>query len=919
MTDRSDQPLPPTAPPPTPRRGRRARAGGDGASRPRHARRIPVPAALLTLLAAAILLLPLLRAGLAGDGERPDGYAAIVASAIQRAWLYPVPQAAGEGGDVDGRVERARGPDVPAAFDRFIAASYLRDDMTTLDPSIWRYDGTRLEIDPRAHLIGGAYATASGWRGSLLYADRQLNQQLLDERGAPVARLTAAPRPGVERQVRQVNLMTGPAGQAGSAPAASDLTFVAATDGAPVALATLRRIGDHALLRVPRRDRSQIGVTIGADAAAPTGEFQVGWRVLESGDTLTFSWPGGARRFQFVQNQPAISRARGDAVRVRDPALANFALSVENAAGGGTQSIQTSIDSRLNAAAQAMLTERSLALYGSEGITSFRSAATLMDGMTGEVAALPSFPVTPEHLHPSQRGSPAHRRMLERNSNFVRMVAGSAAKPPLALAILNAFPQLGELTIPASNPFRTLLGVDLGTPVPDHGGPTFDFRQFLAQSSNKYAAMLMMLGLSDAQSIASNNCDGPSNEPFQLGGQTRTCRPRMAFLEGAQPGRNGLRALRNGRPAGQGWSDNLYTLFCLSPNAPDERAAVPDLGCLADDRNRRAIWRGAMFQRPRLLAAASPDREGFGLNVVDGLYEDYVMTILGGNRGRWTTISLAQTYARILTGRAVTARLTPHGGTVDEEEPQQVRLRVNASAHNRVVDGLRAVVAEGTGRALNGAGFPQGSDGDEFRLFAKTGTPNVAFLGDDARQLLQDFAGSGCGLRLALRTPSPTAQPRAELAVGDDPALPVARAIGAREDCRARFGANANRLAELIGSLNRSPAALAQVRADASGRVLEIPPQVVLGEGTGHLLVFMVGRYRPGAPDTAPCSLRVAAINFQARTGANRVPAMGLATAMLQNEATRAWFMGTRCGPGGAARGAPPAAPAPAPATRPEA
>ena len=29
----------------------------------------------------------------------------------------------------------------------------------------------------------------------------------------------------------------------------------------------------------------------------------------------------------------------------------------------------------------------------------------------------------------------------------------------------------------------------------------------------------------------------------------------------------------------------------------------------------------------------------------------------------------------------------------------------------------------------------------------------------------------------------------------------------------------------------------------------------------------MVGRYRPGAPDTEPCSLRVAAINFQARTG----------------------------------------------------
>ena len=48
---------------------------------------------------------------------------------------------------IDGRVERARGLDVPAEFDAFIAASWLRDDMNTLDPSIWRFDGTRLEIE----------------------------------------------------------------------------------------------------------------------------------------------------------------------------------------------------------------------------------------------------------------------------------------------------------------------------------------------------------------------------------------------------------------------------------------------------------------------------------------------------------------------------------------------------------------------------------------------------------------------------------------------------------------------------------------------------------------------------------------------------------------------------------------------------
>lgn len=852
----------------------------------------PTPIILLGALALAILLLPLLRGGGAEEEGQPDGYASIVSAALQQNWLYPVTDSPGQSGDVDGRVERARVETIPASFDRFIATSFLREDMTTLDPAIWRYDGTRLELDPRAHLISGAYGGSSGWRGSILYADREVEQRLVDDRGGPPA-LLVSPRSGVPSRMRTINLMgAAPAGQPG---AATDIAFVAAVDGVPTAIASLRRIGDHALLRVPRRDRAAVGVTVGGEEAAPAGAYQIGWRLLVSGDALIFSWPGGSRRFQFIENRPAISRARGDAVRVRDASLDNFARPIEAAVGGGNQSLETSLLSRVQASSATMLAERSMALYGSEGITSFRSAAVLMDGLTGEIAALPSFPVIPDHLHPSQRNSPAHRRMLERNSNFVRMVVGSTAKAPFALAILNSFPQLGQLRISATTPFRTLAGVDLGTPVPDHGSGTFDFRTFLARSSNKYAAMLMVLGLSDAQSIARNACDGPSNERFWIGDQARTCRPRMAFLDGARPTPLGMRPVRAGRPAGQGWSNNLYTLFCLSPNGPDEQPPTPDIGCMADEAQRRAIWRSAQFERPRLLAAVSPDREGFGLNVVDGVYEDYVMSILGGNRGRWSTISLAQAYARIITGRAITARLTRQGSAAGEEEPQAVRLQLNQGAHNQVVQGLRAVVLEGTGRSLSGAGFPAGADGDEFRIFAKTGTPNVAFLGDDARLLLQQFAASGCGLRLVQRAPRPGAPARNELAVGDDPALPVAQAIRAREDCQGRFGASAQRLTELIRTLNQNATALAQVRADASGRVTDIPPQVTLGEGTGHLLVVLVGRYRPGTPDTQPCSLRVAAINFQARTGQNRIPALGYAVALLQGEATRDWFMGARC------------------------
>jgi hypothetical protein len=863
--------------------------------------RLSLPTLLLVLLGAAIALLPALRGAFAGSSERADGYAEIVAGAIQRNWLYVVP---GEGdiGDVDGRVERARGSDVPPEFDRFIQVSYLREDMTTLDPAIWRYDGSSLGIDPRAHLVGGAYEGVGGWRGSLLFADSQVEQQLLDDRNTTAAWLVSNPRPGTAGRSRQINLMrAAPAPReaeaqpAASADVATEVHFLAPVDGGSVEIARIRRIGGHALLRVLRRDRDQVRVRVGGVDATPRGAY--GWRVLESGDTITFEGAGPTRRFQFVQSESAISRSRGDARRIREPSLASLAQPVEAAVGSGSQSLRTSIDSRLHGIAQQALVDQAMSLYqpdaeGAQGITSFRAAAVLMDGLTGEVVALPSFPAATEHLHPSQRGSPTHRKMLERNSNFVRMVAGSTAKPPMAMAIVNRYPALTDLRIRGASPFRVLFGIDLGTPVPDQEGGDWDFRSFLARSSNKYAASLMLLGLTDADSLRSNECGGQSNEPFAIGNRTYTCRPVMPFLETVRQGRLG--AVGGWSSAPPGWANDLYTLFCINPNRPEDAPPVPSEACLPHDSLRQPIWRGALFERPRLLGAASPDREGFDLQIVDKLYEDYVMTILGGNRGRWTTLSLAQAYSRIVTGRGITARLTPAGDGGEDAQPEQASIGINAQSQQRMLDGLKAVVMEGTGRALLSAGLPMG---DELRLFAKTGTPNVSFLGEDARAILQDFARANCGLRLTERVPRPGAAARAVLVIGDDPSVPIERAIAARPDCAERFGPNADRIAELIGQLNRSQS-LARVGVDNNGRVLSIPPNITLTDGTGHLLVLMVGRYRPGARDSEPCSLRTIAINFQARTPQQRTPAMAYALSLLRNDITRNWFIGAPCNHG---------------------
>ncbi|HEY0327184.1 MAG TPA: hypothetical protein VGC46_14560, partial [Allosphingosinicella sp.] len=198
---------------------------------------LPLPAVLLGALGLAIVAGPLVKPGLADADGTTDGYAGIVAGAIERSWLYAVPDAQDESGDVNGRVERARSPDVPAEFDAFIAASYLREDMNTLDPSIWRFDGTRLEIDPRARLIGSAYQGSSGWRGSILYSDRQSLQLLLDERGSTAAWITAPVRPGAPAANRAVNVIN-PGAEAEAGGNVNQLTFIAASGGPPTAVAT---------------------------------------------------------------------------------------------------------------------------------------------------------------------------------------------------------------------------------------------------------------------------------------------------------------------------------------------------------------------------------------------------------------------------------------------------------------------------------------------------------------------------------------------------------------------------------------------------------------------------------------------------------------------------------------------------------
>ena len=64
--------------------------------------------------------------------------------------------------------------------------------------------------------------------------------------------------------------------------------------------------------------------------------------------------------------------------------------------------------------------------------------------------------------------------------------------------------------------------------------------------------------------------------------------------------------------------------------------------------------------------AQAPDRGGgwivldevnLRLNDIVDLQQDYLMSILGGNRSRWPSIKVAETFSRMVTRRDVKARL----------------------------------------------------------------------------------------------------------------------------------------------------------------------------------------------------------------------------------------------------------------------
>ena len=810
--------------------------------------------ALLVLVLGAPMVLQLF--GRAPEQEyRATGYTRLINDLVaRRGWLAITYDANGAP-----RVHpSAYAPVHEPRFRAFERHSYLRTDMRTADESIWTFDRDGLlitGISDDAHRIRGPFAESTAWRGNVLFRGANSRSPTIVDAGGATYALAL----GDTNQTPTIPLFV-------NAPADRRLfaqRYTFKLGQTTVAWAFV--VGDQVLLRI--RGNDDVRVTLGHQVlkgrdGAPVLEV---WR---PGQSLAFQQDGRSVRYSLSTNTVAISSYQGGRPRTRFAGMENLALGLEGAMDRDPTAgdVNTTLDPALQTAVQRALDREAERLRA--GGRSFPAAAAMIDTLNGEVLALASYPNQRSQLDAGAQRSVRLSPLMAHNQNFAPLPIGSVAKAPIAVAILETHPALASLRVQPSKEFRTVLGVDLGVSFDDHASGDADgfigFERFLEKSSNKYTAALMLLALGPEGAVRTE----PSPEPYFVAGRRLAYVPDLYVLKNPRIGPAGLRPEFTGSPPD--WGLRLASLFDVRVEGDESR--IP-----ADAK----IWGSLSQGRAADFAQVSPRLYPLGLNDVQNVATDYVMTGLGGNRSRWTTVKIAEVFATIVTRRPVRAHLTPTPPASAATGPM-----ISDAAWGPTMSGLRAVVKSGTGVALNSA-TPQPTAG-EVRIFAKTGTPALERRSSptEQNQALRIYVAQGCPLEYgpegAMQLPgSSSASSDAELMT----ALAQLRPICAASDTRRRL---------VVRELRRLNRVAARNPADAPGEgtpVRSIPVNASLVSGAGHVLGLTVGFYPDAAtPNDQPQRSLSLAINLQNRRADNRTPAIEVARALLCDPAVMNWL-----------------------------
>lgn len=751
-----------------------------------------------------------------------------------------------------------RTPVLRAYFER----SYLRRDIERNDPRLWQVDGRLIGLAPGAHRIPSPFAPGS-WHGDLALSAGRPSLTLAIEQGSrslgtilldPGISVAAAPRPNFVAVGRPVE----------PGPARSHLRLVRA--GTTERLAEIRVLAGHAWVQSWAE-----GVAVDAAPLRP-GEG----RVLENGGTVIVpAGPAGApvRVTLTRQTGTAISRWNGVGVRYRDEDYADLSEAVEAAMDAAVERcgencpflrrpVMLTLDRGLDRFAQSILDT----VAGSHRRA---AAVTVLDGGNGDILALAT------HAPEDAIAGPTNWSRQPRNYNLQPLAVGSTAKPLIAAAILAQRPELARLEIRATTRSSEegrvadqIIGFDMKPPLGVADATPagwIDLRQFLQFSSNVYAAGLMIMGIDDSL--------GPG---IPSGGNYR-------FLGGnPQPFVHAKRLQAAG--GGIYWLDSF-------PRWGRMLRGIFDVGDTRLGSNAEtSVWRnlpGSLGLVSSPLSAGllsgfeplSPLRQDWALDQPSRftLRESYVPIILGGEAYGWTTVGLAQGYARLVTGSRVSARIVASSG----DQPRRGALLADAS-RQMICEGMAGVAEAGTAtrepaltRAISA--LRREAAGSTIGFFSKTGTPEIDRLSAQQERLvaLEDQLLASGRIR-------PSAGKLAILERSGKLLVPTASSDRARaQQALASQGVDrtvAARAAARVLAFNRGDT---NAYHTSDGVPTRVPRPAPAQQEFGHAYVFVVTVHRDGGVDphnclAAPAASFAIAINVQEpedKTAALRIAA----------------------------------------------
>ncbi|CAM2008939.1 hypothetical protein [Acanthopleuribacter pedis] len=520
---------------------------------------------------------------------------------------------------------------------------------------------------------------------------------------------------------------------------------------------------------------------------------------LDPGDLLKFNWPSGKKNYYTMlyasgsHKAPPIAQYRSiNGVFRHSPSQPEppFYADILNALNqtyrrdGGKPGVlpeagfdlALSLDASLQGKAQRHLTTFAEQLRQKNGVQGlpFRAAMTVMDAGTGEILAMASYP--DEATVGPMRDSAKRRRLLG-NHNLSRLPIGSVAKVMWSAAILHDEPELRHLKIPGAyaGTFEDLLGIEIHR-LRDHNVPggddgMIDFREFIAQSSNRYAAILLTLatgfeaGAFQEVTDSDLNTGLPEHSRFQLGDRTFRRRPHLPLgLENTQDGL--VRAqLRRGTLENEDHAGAMLALF----DVPYSRSSLtrvygPGDG---DDFIDTRPWRPLLEHLYReeipvkhAFYGVSPERESLNYNLADQFRSQYISMILGGGDSLWTNIKVCEVFSRLVSGEKIEATLVksiqPHRLQMDpgvlglsRAGRRVAKLNMEPIARKTLLEAMAGVVKpNGTAAILRKdlVGFHRKlkKKGKALGFFSKTGSPdNVRYVPTPTTGAIQALIDSG--------------------------------------------------------------------------------------------------------------------------------------------------------------------------------